>query len=1228
MSFPDNALFQTNNQREKQSVADAITNFLSDEYVMKTIDWSWDRLSVTRITDSHFDNLHRPAAMCLSRLIRHPDFLKIRSEQSIPATSSFQVDEQGHLFNTHENVSSRTVDSEDVTVGFFSTRTDITHFVVGIESFEEDLQLLASMAKLTGGWVTATEKMAVGQWLRVHGLPLPTTVEGAKELIDLINNSTLPDSPPYDDYWQLMDSPADSPFNLTEENRAIIRRVSEEQTAGEVPLVTLLGDSLRLESGSADGLPTSQSYRMARLIDIAVWASGSGQEYLDALGWFADENGPKPTEQFIEQLIIAAMLLDLDPDAERASTTFAGFDLYSKRYLLVSPAEVRAQLERHLVATFKLNEVFAPLVAELVLSGMAPEYLVRDVPSELRVGTPAWVVFTQTVHFAESIVPGVSRSMTYQHLLGFARVSELTPETKTLFASHSTDPVITWALTNRLIARDAEGNLSQEAITLALEEYRQHVDMMTNALNELGKPLPHRKPLALKELTSQVPDCDPDELLVKHRGTGGGAGRKVSVLDLYMGDELDNQDWDRATGKSIYQSFPDLAHLYPVANLYEHAIHNHHNAIMEAMAATINIAFSQLRPLDRQFIEDGHLGVYCVQEHTTTRFPELPNPGHIVRPLTSLPGKTGRYGVLLCAVLDSKIRCYELFPLRMECKFSEELSDAIRPLVTANDFVTEANFVDQKELLRAPLDMRAYRENIEPRNNARSDLFILKIGEFKASANDADSTSPNRYFRSERKETISTLIAEKNPHFTEVELRELGLDSTQREKAIEKTDAVFNVILNLIIPFKGCIEDMTSGDPSKQRGALLGCVMDAAVLLVSFAVIGVKIVAISAKAATLVSKLLSASKVAASTVVGLFNPISGVPQLLKGGAKLLGRGVIKLSGSAFSASHAARQQLRYFTGANSYDLIKAIDHTGSAPRIRMSLDTVAHGRALFKDDSIETVEQILTRLGNKGNRLPEGASPVELEHLFNKAVVESTTKLKQAQDLESLTSRSAVDEVFKVFQKEYKLGYSNVRSASDAQGYVDVLTDFARIETKNVTYVKNYQQNVLTKDLGKAPYNQFMPESTFNPNGYTDNAQRAGAWIMNGSTSKGNNVDDMVAVLREYAGNKKSLTDPAVIKEVHRRMAPASANVVRVRNDGQIYPSNISGFAAMEQHLKTLNTGHEHFDKHLLATVVGFHGLGDGNGRTGRALYAISQLRNNRFTPLTKNEFSLLHGLD
>lgn len=1215
MSNSYNNLFNLNNQQEKQSITEVIANFLSDADVMETIGWSWDRLSVTRMANSHLDNLHRPAAICLSRLIRHPDFLKIRAERSIPPTSSFQVNESGHLYYTHENVSSRTIETDVITVGYFSARTDITHYVAGLESFEEDLQLLASMARLTGGWVTATEKMAVSQWLNIHGLPLPGTVESAKELIDLINHSTLPDSPAYEDYWQLLDSPEDSPFNLTEENRAIIRQVSEEQTAGEVSLVALLGDSLRLESGSSDGLPTSQSYRMARLIDIAVWASDNGQAYIDALGWFADETGLKPAEPFIEQLVIAAILLDLDPAADRANTTFAGFDLYSKRYLLASPADVRTQLEQHLVSTFKLHELFSPLVAELILGGMAPEYLVHDLPPELRLGTPGWVVFTQAVHFAESIVPGVSRSMTYQQLLGFGRISELSPAVKNLSTTVSVDPVITWALMNRLVSRDAEGNLSTDAVTLAMDEYQQHIDMINSAVKQLGKPLPHRKALALKELKSWESDCDPEELLVKHRGTGGGAGRKVSVIDLYMGDELHTEDWDRISGESIYKSFPHLVRMPPVAELYEPVFDDHIDTMTHALSASINIAFSQLRPLDRQFIEEGYLAIYQVNSW---------GPGGLdgVVPL----GERGPYGVIIYARKDSQIRGYELFPLRMECVVNKQLTEAYWLKGVDIDF--EKSYPEKRVFHEAPIDDEAYYKNLAPRSDQRSQVIFHKLGEFNVPSDNTDTTSPNRYFRSQRKNEISDFIARQNPYFNKAALKTLSLDETAREQAIASSDAAFNVILNLIVPFKGCIEDLSSGVPSRQRNAILGCVIDAAALVVSFAIIGVKVVAISAKASTLVSKLLSASKVVAGTAVSLVNPVSGASHLLKGGAKLLGRGVTKLSGSGLSAAHAARQQLRYITGANSYNLIKAVDHTGVGPRLRMSLDTVAHGRALFKDDSLQTVEQIVARLGDRNIRLPEGATHLELEHLFNKAVIESAIPFKQAQDLEALIGRTAVDDLFAAVLDKSQYGYTTARSASGAQGYADTLATYAQFEAKNVNYMKGYQQNVLKQDLGKAPFNQAMPEATFNPNGFTDNSRRAGAWIVNGSTSPGNDVESIVQVLRDYAGNNKPLTDPAVIKEVHARIAPATSDVVRIGVNDKKYASNISGFAAMEQHLKTLDTGHEYFDKHLLATVVGFHGLGDGNGRTGRALYAISQLRNNRFTALTKNEFSLLHGLD
>jgi hypothetical protein len=173
--------------------------------------------------------------------------------------------------------------------------------------------------------------------------------------------------------------------------------------------------------------------------------------------------------------------------------------------------------------------------------------------------------------------------------------------------------------------------------------------------------------------------------------------------------------------------------MYPVADLFQQAIHNHHNSMTEALSAIINVTFSQLSPTDRLFIEDGHLGIYCVQEYTTTRFTNIPNPTGVVRPATPIPGKTGRYGVLICAVLDSALRCYQLFPMRTECVYSEELGEVFRPLFMPNGSAA-ATFVNHKQHLEGRLDIQAYRANTAPRSYSKSAFFIRKIGEFNPSS--------------------------------------------------------------------------------------------------------------------------------------------------------------------------------------------------------------------------------------------------------------------------------------------------------------------------------------------------------------------------------------------------------------------------------------------------------------------------------------------------------------
>lgn len=1207
-------------EQQKRSIADTLTHFIESPYAVEQLAWEWDRIQAPIVDGSLFSGAHRGASVSLSILLRRSGFSEIRERRSIPAHAIFLVNETGCLYFSFPNLAGN---ANAPATQYVSPR-DITPDVAGLAGFSEELNALARIASLCGGWITTGGTLLVGQWLRFQQLHLPVNEEETRALIDLLHFSRLPDAPKFANYWQVLDAPADSPYELDEEKRAIIAQVTEAYTGGEMPLVSAFGTHLLLESASPDTLQTSNGYRLQRLTEIAVWASGEAREYIDALGWFADAANPPPRE-LIEQLLIAAMLLDLDPGLDIASTRFAGFDLYASDFLHLHPAQVRTRLERHLVETLQLNELLAPLVAQWVLGGMAPEYQFAHWPAEMRMGTPAWVMGCQTLHLVELLVPGVSRDMTYQHLMGFGQSVRAMPQLAAMQAPFSVDPVVTWALMNKVIARNGDNTVDETAIRRACDEYARYTDKMLSAVEALSSPLPDRRQLALKELNHRYPECDPDETLVKHRGSGGGGGRKVSVLDLYLGDELHTQDWDRIRGRSIYESFPGLEYLFPVAELYDPAVQAYFENITGALANNIEFALSQLSPKLLPEIEYGAIGLYSVQKIDYRAEAPSGRPG-VTIPAAELPGETGRYGVILCAqYLHNRVACFELFPMRMACREAPELEEFLAPLVSGDYFNLDTQFAELKKLENVPVDLQAYLQNVAPRSGIKSRLFLRKIGQLRASGADSDPGFPTTLLRSPRKTALGRLVAEKKPHLTHSEIRQLGLQQSDRERAIEKTDAIFNAILNMIIPFKSCVEGLSSGDPKKQGPAILDCIVDAAVVVMSFAAVPAKIAQTVSKASSLATRLLAGSRVLASTTLSLFNPLSGLPGLIKSGGKLIGRGASKLGGHIVGALRKPHQHLRYLTGANSYDLLKAIDHTGSAAQVRMSLDTVPHARALLKNDTLETVQQVVAHLSNQHFKLPAKVGETEWRHLANNAVKETALQSKQAGDLESLIGRQAMDELTQAFIKGHPVQLNDVRNT--AQNYAETLSVLYELESKKARYMKGYQQDVLKLDLGKAPYSDVMPEALFNPLGYTDPSQRATAWMLKGSSSSGNDFDNVLGVLREYSSNTASLTDPNVIREIHRRLVPEAVGKVRDAGAPTKYGSSPTGFALLEQHLKNLDPSHPHFDKQVLGAVVGFQGFGDGNGRTASALYSISQLRNNRFTAMPPHVFRELNGI-
>ncbi|HEX4549569.1 hypothetical protein [Pseudomonas sp.] len=1191
MQSAQNPVPESADARQKERVVKAIKEHLH---------WTdWDGLAIDIVAGSSIDQFNHAPRQMLARLVRQAEFQAHRHNHFLPDDIPFRVNEAGRVeCPPHELLN--------------NLFHDVTDEISGTADYKEQLRLLANAAKTNGGFVRSDGMYSVGQWLRVHGLDLPGNQAEAQYLVELLHFLTLPEGPADGNYWQLLGAPPDSPYQLTAQRRALIQQTTTEHfTAGD-SLVAMVGGHLILESSSADNLPTRQGYRLQRLLAVAQWSLQNGQPYLQALQWFSDETGPQPTPAFVRQLLVAVLLLDLDPDVEINSLTFAGFDLYSRNYLLAHPSRVRIDLENHLVDKLGIARLLAPLICEWVLAGMAPEFLCNDWPSTLKMGTPAWVIATQAVQRVEALIPGASREITYQHLLGFSQATGKVTGLKALHAGNI-DPVLKWAVMNSLVTRNDDGSLTPADVTLATRQYNDYIEMMLKASELMRQPIPQRKSIALQELKARVPDCDPQELLVLVRGTGGGGGRKISVVDLYMGDELHTQNWDRPRGRSIYAQHPALSRLYPATQLHEEAVHAHHAGLVTALISNIEVALSQVDPGFSAHLEDGVLGIYRVEPYTTTNFPTLPTPGGITRPQTPVPGEAGRFGVIICARRGSSTRCFELFPLRMECRVNLDLERTFSALVSV-DADAQVTFADQrKHFEEVALDARAYLSNVEPREGIRSRVFIRKIGELRDSARPDPETWPNPYFRSPRKRALSERVAENVPYLTLEDVRRMGFDQTQREKAIATTEEVFRTIINIIVPFKACVEEMSSGDPKRQYNAVLGCVMDAAALGLAFAVIPGKIAAITSSAAQLVPRLLSVSRVLGGAAISVLNPLNGLPQLLKGGVKMVGGGV-----------RAARNQLRHLTGADSYDLLRAIDHTGEASRIRLSLDTVAHARAVFKSDAIEGPEQILKYLHANDPKVLKNVPEQELTRLLEDALIDGALKSGSSQSLKKLLDPAVVETL--VRQQATKYSLANLHQFDDPALLPSLFDSTLQIEYRNLTAMQAHQQSVLLKNLDEAPFNGIADELKFNPNGFQDPVDRATAWIFKASSSR-NERGTIKELLLEYAANGKVLNDPAVYSQLHRALVPDVVDHLRSPTAQARYPSNVSGAAALQKHVASLDPLHEYFGKQMLGAMLGYHSYVDGNGRTARAVYAITELRKGRFIAPSVSAENALSGL-
>ncbi|MBY8958502.1 hypothetical protein J1G18_14530 [Pseudomonas sp. MIS38] len=916
-------------------------------------------------------------------------------------------------------------------------------------------------------------------------------------------------------------------------------------------------------------------------------------------------------------------MLDLSLGREDKNQNFIEQNIYNPGYVQATSHEVNLALEQAL-GRRRIKEYAVPMTLELILAGLAPEFLVRT-PATLQIGTPGWVILRKSVSLAESVAPGLSSQMSYDKLLELGAILPTSAQQQTLHDWANLQGIMDWSMLNGLEPENANELPTQELFKQAASQYNAHLDAISAALTTLATPPVSRRKLAKAELYDI--DCDPTteiSLPVEY----GFKRNYHSVLDVYMTRNLlFKKDYDRQSGTSIYKAHPDLLRLEPINDLYKAKVKEYFKQYKAAINTTMRLTLSRLPQEERMALEFGKAAIFIVREFS------------IQTPINSSfvpfdPRKTARFGTLLFCKYGLQFYCFEIFPLQGICRNNPALAEAYVRGQTLDEigWFTEGpngdNDFKSLTYLHTRIEKTAYFEGQAPLGEELRDrpgIILERFAEFDEPDDSLPFTrSPMHSFNSERFNKIGEIIAEHNPPTHYDQFYAISYDKTALEKNLDDWDNITETILDVVIPFRQCIRGLSSSDPDLRSGAIFSCVMDLTAILFVFA----GALGPFGKALGSSTRLLSLSKVGASVALSVFNPLDGVPKLVYGGARLVGKGVMKLSHFGHTVIRAGAGQLRALssTSSGSYDLVKALSKTGVAAEIRMTLPTLAHARALFKDDALETVEQLVTRLSQDVVSIPKGGNATELQHLFNAATREATQSSKGFQQLESLIGHAAANDVLISFTKSRGPRFNGTKFTTNAGDFSEILGSTAELEAKKVLYLKNHQQNVLKLDLGKPPYNDVMPESAFNPQGFTNNAQRAGAWMVKGSSSD-NELEHIVAILREYTSNNKSLTDATVVKEIHARLVPQLADSVRGAGQPTRYGGSISGFAALEQHLKKLDAAHEHVDKHLLAAIAGFQGFGDGNGRTASAVYAISQLRNNRFVPMPKHVFMSLSDL-
>lgn len=475
--------------------------------------------------------------------------------------------------------------------------------------------------------------VSLKQFIEDHGWKIPTTLDQLDNVVDALL-APAPKAAENGNYGGARAWPTPLDTVSTQQMRSDL----QQDRLGGIDL-TPFNNVLDYLLNGSPVLP-EHTANPRSLIDRLI-ASPRGQALGQAIQAQFEARAVKGS---VNDWLSAALSLDLSTSTEEApgatQLRIAGYTLLSASNSGKTAAAVVHELTAALAKAGKgSSPEQASIQATLMLASRAPEFLVKDLPQDLVLGTHSWVSFATAVARIEASAPGATATMTYAHVMTRASIAPVSDEETRIEFEAQSAALKDWAVANGL-----PYPVTNAAMTSVREAFAAQVSELEKASRASTAKLSTAKDMALEQLKKALPDVDPkhfEEKCIRVEPSNRYFPGPYSILDLYMDgrgllNALSSADnWGESgrdalraitlgvadlpvdgrpgtwvsssSGFDIQEVLPALKQLPRLPTEFDEAFSTYSAAVKTATAAHIKNMVVKLPLADRQHFEFGEI---------------------------------------------------------------------------------------------------------------------------------------------------------------------------------------------------------------------------------------------------------------------------------------------------------------------------------------------------------------------------------------------------------------------------------------------------------------------------------------------------------------------------------------------------------------------------------------------------------------------------------------------